>query len=160
MRKANNFHKMALMKMSYFCTHFVFLCCYNLFITIFTVVITHTGSFILYIAPSHDKTNKMTCVPRESQISLGFCPVWSASSLYEGPQTFIYADSEDWSDWEDAQAELSLRWAACNIVDFVMWRLIFVLISPKPQTFHCTSDNFSIIKYTLEKGNPLDFKVR
>ena len=25
-------------------------------------------------------------------------------------QTFIDADSENWSDWEDAQADLSLRW--------------------------------------------------
>ena len=69
MRKSNNFLKMAFsMKMSYFCTHFVSLCCYNPFITIFTVVITHRGSFVLYLMPytlrhrmtkpTNDKTKK------------------------------------------------------------------------------------------------------
>ena len=43
-------------KLSYFCTHFVSLCCYNPSITIFTVVITHRGSFILYLMPIHRMT--------------------------------------------------------------------------------------------------------
>ena len=34
-----------------------------------------------------------------------------------------HADSEDWSDWGDAQADLSLRWAHNHFVDFVMRRL-------------------------------------
>ena len=63
-------------------------------------------------------------------------------------QTFIDADSED-SD--QTVRMLRLIWVfaerTCNIFGFVKWRLIFVLISPKPQTFHCTSDNFSAIKY-------------
>ena len=32
---------------------------------------------LLLIQPAHDKTNKMTCAPRETQISLGIHPVWS-----------------------------------------------------------------------------------
>ena len=53
--------------------------------------------------------------PAKTQISLGIRPVWSESLLWgqwvdKGP-SFHHADSEDWSDWVDAQADLSLRWA-------------------------------------------------
>ena len=62
----------------------------------------------------HDKTNKITVRPAKSQISLGICPVWSESSLctqwVAKDPSFLQADSEDWSDWADAQADLSLWW--------------------------------------------------
>ena len=76
-------------------------------------------------------------------------------------QTFIDAESVD-SDQTERMLRLTrvFAWRTCNIVGFVMWRLIFVLISPKPQTSHFTSDNFSVVKYMLEEGNPLDFKRR
>ena len=53
--------------------------------------------------------------PAKTQISLGIHPVWPESSQYaqwvaEDPM-FLQAHSEDWSDWADAQAALSLRWA-------------------------------------------------
>ena len=42
-------------------------------------------------------------------------PVWSESSLSAwrnlGSLATLWARSEDWSDWVDAQADLSLRWA-------------------------------------------------
>ena len=41
--------------------------------------------------------------------------------------SFLHVDSEDWSDWADAQADLSLRWAHSHIVGFVMSRLILLL---------------------------------
>ena len=49
----------------------------------------------------------------KTQVSLGICPVWSASSLCaqwvaKDPRT---AYSELWLDWVDAQADQSLRWA-------------------------------------------------
>ena len=49
----------------------------------------------------------------KTQISLGIQPVWSESSLCaqwvaKDPR-FLHADSEDWSEWADAQADLSLR---------------------------------------------------
>ena len=52
----------------------------------------------------------------KTQISLGICPVWSESSLSAsrklGSLATHWAHSEDsWSDWADAQDELSLRWA-------------------------------------------------
>ena len=64
------------------------------------------------IEPPHDKTNKMTVHPAKTQISLG---IWSESMLCASwvakDPSFLHADSEDWSDWADAQVELSLRWA-------------------------------------------------
>ena len=61
------------------------------------------------------KPTKWQVHPAKTQIRLGICPVWSESLL--GAQwgakdpSFIQADSKDWSDWADAQADLSLRWA-------------------------------------------------
>ena len=52
--------------------------------------------------------------PAKTQISLGIRPVSSESSL--GAQwvakdpSFLQADSQDWADWADAQADLSLCW--------------------------------------------------
>ena len=61
----------------------------------------------------HDKTNKMSVRPVKTQISLGIRPVWSESSLctqwIAKDLSLHYADSEDRSDWVDAQADLSLR---------------------------------------------------
>ena len=47
---------------------------------------------LLVFEPPHVKTNKMACAPSEDS-------------------SFLHADSEDWSDWADAQVDLSLRWA-------------------------------------------------
>ena len=52
--------------------------------------------------------------PAKTWISLAIRPVWSESSqsaqwLADDPM-FLHADSEEWSDWADAQADLSLRW--------------------------------------------------
>ena len=47
------------------------------------------------------------------------CAQWVAKD-----PSFLHADSKDWLDWADAQADLSLRWAHNHIVGFVMRRLI------------------------------------
>ena len=67
------------------------------------------------------------CGPSEDSDQPGHHPVWSESLLCaqwvaKDPR-FLHADSEDWSDWEDAQANLSLRWAHTHSVGFVMSRL-------------------------------------
>ena len=57
--------------------------------------------------PRHDKTNKMAV--RQAK-----------------PGSFSYPLSAQWrlwSDWADAQADLSLRWAHTHFVGFVMSRL-------------------------------------
>ena len=77
--------------------------------------------------PRHDKTNKMSVRPAKTQTSLGIRPVWSESSMcvhcVAKYSSFLHADSEDWSDWSDAQADPSLRWAHTHFVGFVMSRL-------------------------------------
>ena len=76
--------------------------------------------------PRRDKTNKVTVCPAKTQVSLGIRPVWSESSLcaqwVAKDQMFLHEDSEDWSDWADVQADLSLRWAHTQFVGFVMSR--------------------------------------
>ena len=70
------------------------------------------------------KPTKWHVHPAKTQISLGFCPVWSESSLPAwrklGSLATHCVHSEDWSNWADAQANLSLRWAHSHIVGFVM----------------------------------------
>ena len=82
--------------------------------------------------PPRDKTNKVTVHPAKIQISLGIRPVWSESSLcaqwVAKGSSFLHAYSEDWSDWADAQADLSLRWVHSHFVGFVMSRLKWYII--------------------------------
>ena len=60
------------------------------------------------------KPTKWHVRPAKTQISLGIRPVWSESSLSAwrklGPFATHWAHSEDWSDWADAQADLSHLW--------------------------------------------------
>ena len=62
--------------------------------------------------------------PAKAQISLGVRPVWSESSLsaWRKLASFAthWAGSEDWSDWADALADLSFRWAHIHFVNFVI----------------------------------------
>ena len=86
---------------------------------------------VLFIyEPQHDLT-KWHVRPAKTQISLGIRPVWSESSLSAwrklGSLATHWAHSED-SDWVDAQADLSLRWAHSHFVCFVMRRLIRFLL--------------------------------
>ena len=60
------------------------------------------------------KPTKWPVRPAKTQISLSIFPVWSESSLSAwrniGPLTTLHI-ARLWSDWADAQADLSLRWA-------------------------------------------------
>ena len=78
--------------------------------------------------PGHDKTNKMVLRPAKIQISLGrpglirvFAVRMKKGWLLIYP---LSAHGRLWSDWADAQADLSLRWAHCHFVCFVMMWLI------------------------------------
>ena len=56
----------------------------------------------------------MKVCPAKTQIRLGICPVWSESSLCaqwvaKDPQLSSCGQRRLWSDWADAQADLSLR---------------------------------------------------
>ena len=76
--------------------------------------------------PRHDKTNKMSVHLAKTQISLDIRPDWPGSSLctkwVANDPSFLHADSEDWSDWADTQADPSLRWAYSHFVGFDMRR--------------------------------------
>ena len=108
----------------------------------------------------------MTVCPAKTQISLGIRPVWSESSLcaqwVAKDLNFLHADSEDWSDWVDAQANLSFLRADSHFVGFVMRWLNF-----QEQSIHkstgCevitikilkiqTAEKFAVIILKLEQG--------
>ena len=62
-------------------------------------------------------------------------PVWSesllcAQCLAKDP-SFLHADSEAWSDWAGAQANLSLRWAHMSFCWFDHAVAHFLLIPPQ-----------------------------
>ena len=75
--------------------------------------------------PRHDKTNKMCLCPAKAQISLGIFTV-----RMKKPWVLSYplsAQRRLWSDWVDAQADQSLRWAHTYFVGFVMsWFMCFI----------------------------------
>ena len=97
---------------------------------------------------SHDKTNKMTApnedsdqprhppslirMPRLIWDQPGHPPnlirVFAVRSMgRSGPKVSSCREQRFWSDWADAQADLSLRWAHAHFVGFVMSRLILLL---------------------------------
>ena len=82
-----------------------------------------------YMSRLMTKPTKWHVRPVKTQISLGIRPVWSDSSLcakwVAKDPSFLHADSEDWSDWANAQADLSLRWAHRHFVGFVMRWLLY-----------------------------------
>ena len=62
------------------------------------------------------KPTKWHVRPAKIQISLGIRPVWSESSLSAMKKAWVLsypmsAQRRLWSDWADAQVDLSLRWA-------------------------------------------------
>ena len=75
-------------------------------------VLNHSAD---YMNRSMPKPTNWLVRPANTQISLCIRPVWSASSLSAwgnlGSFAFHWAHCKDWSDWEDAQADMSLRWA-------------------------------------------------
>ena len=59
------------------------------------------------------KNNKMVCTPSEDSDQPGNPPsltrVFAMRSMGIKNPSFLRADSEDWSDWADAEADLSFR---------------------------------------------------
>ena len=73
--------------------------------------------------PGHYKTYKMACAPSEDSESLLYTQ-WVAKD-----PSFLHADSKDWSDWADAQADLSFHWAHMPSFKFVMrWLICFLIM--------------------------------
>ena len=89
------------------------------------------------------KTNKMSVRPAKTHISLGIRQVWSVFKgvhwVARDPR-FLHADSEDWSDWVDAQADLRLRWAHTHFVGFchVMAQFLVIFFQRRDTTYKVT----------------------
>ena len=79
--------------------------------------------------PPRDKTNKMACAPSEDSDQLGHSPSLIRVFTVRMKQAWVLsyplsAQRRLWSDWADAQADLSLCWAHSHFGSFVMRRLI------------------------------------
>ena len=75
--------------------------------------------------PQHDKTNKNDCTPSEDSDQPGHLPslirVFAVCMKKAWVLRYpLSAHRRLWSDWADAQADLSLRWAHRLFVGFVM----------------------------------------
>ena len=91
---------------------------------------THPICFSVLFEPPHDKTNKMACVPKEDSDQPGHLPslirVFTVCMKEAWVLSYpLSAQWRLWSDWADAQADLSLHWVHTHFVAFVMRRLIF-----------------------------------
>ena len=96
------------------------------------IVIAIVNSYVAQNEPRHDKTNKMTCAPSEDSDQPGHPPslirffavrmkiAWVLSYPWSTQRRL-------WSDWADAQADLSLRLAHTHFVGFLMSRLKYPL---------------------------------
>ena len=106
----------------------------------------------------------MSVRPAKTQISLGIRPVWSESSLSAwrklGSLATHWAQSDDWSDWADAQADLSLRWAHTNVVGLSWggsnriqhWCSLEAVKSPfKWETWFCQVSYLNVGIYCLQR---------
>ena len=70
----------------------------------------------MLIEPPRDKTNKMACAPSEDSDQPGHPPSLIRDFAVRSKKAMILSyplsvQRRLWSDWADAQADLSLRWA-------------------------------------------------
>ena len=78
--------------------------------------------------PLHDKTNKMACAPSEDSDQPGHLPslirVFAVHMKKAGVFSYpLSAQRRLWSDWVDAQADLSLFWAYMVMIVFAIFFL-------------------------------------
>ena len=79
--------------------------------------------------PPHDKTSKMVYASSGASDQPGHLPSLIRVFVVRMKKPWVLsyplrAQQRLWSDWADAQADLSLCWAICHFVGFVMRRLI------------------------------------
>ena len=124
-------------------------------IKLFTVITSAILIIFPLEPPPHDKTNKMVkwvVHPANTQISLFDQSLLSAWRNFGSLAThWAHSEDADRSDWADAQADLSLRWAHSHIVGFVMRWLIYL-------PFWCFSFQAKA-KYDISIRRPCDEKT-
>ena len=77
------------------------------------------------IEPPPDKTNKMNCAPSEDTDQPGHLPSLIRVFAVRMKKAWVLSyplsvKGRLWSDWVDAQPDLSLRWEHSHFVGFVM----------------------------------------
>ena len=78
--------------------------------------------------PPHGKTSKVACArSKDSDQPRHPTSLISLRCALKGSKLSSCGKRRLWSDWADAQAYLSLRWAHSHFADFVMRRLILIL---------------------------------
>ena len=82
------------------------------------------------IEPPLDKTNKSACAPSEDSDQPGQAPSLTRIFTVSMKKAWVLSyplstQRRLWSDWVDAQADLSLGWVHSHFVGFVMRRLIW-----------------------------------
>ena len=105
------------------------------------------------------KATKWLVRPVKTQISLCIHAVWSESLLCarvaEDPR-FLHADSEDWSDWTDVQADLSFRWTPISFCLFCHTAAPIVLLHILDYLLEifwtCSLDIYFLWKHFKEAG--------
>ena len=75
--------------------------------------------------PPHDKTNKKACAASEDSDQPGHPPSLIRVFAVRMKKAWVFSyplstQQRLSSDWEDAQADLSLRWVQGHFVDFVI----------------------------------------
>ena len=122
-----------------FCSNccFVSFCCcrcsYVLFH--FSSVLVHFLYRCVEYEPQQDKINKMTCAPSEDSDQPGHPPSLIRVFAVRMKKPWVLIDPLSvqrrlWSDWADAQADLSLRWAHGSfLLVLSLWRLSYVCLS-------------------------------
>ena len=83
----------------------------------------------IWFEPPHDKTNKMPCASSKDSDQPGHLPSLIRVFAVRMKKAWVLsyqlrARWRLWSDWADAQADLSLRWVQSHFVGFDMRRLI------------------------------------
>ena len=108
--------------------------------------------------PQHDKTNKMTCVPTEDSDQSRHQPslirVFAVRSVGSwGPKVSSCRQQRLWSDWVDAQADLSLCWARMSFCWFyreqaqiiIIMRVLTTTSLPAPPLRTTTPSHWSVL---------------
>ena len=96
----------------------------------------------------HDKSNKMTCSPSEYSDKPGHpLSLWSQSSLSAwrtlGPYSLpLSAQWRLWSDWMDAQSDMSLRWVHISFCLFCHASAQMVLMNTAIFSFSNTDNGW------------------
>ena len=103
------------------------------------------------------KSTKWSLRPAKTQISLGIHPVWWVFVVRMKKAwvlSYPMSRRRPWSDWADAQADLSLRWAHSHFVGFVMRWLNYVPVDALSRTVwsHTRAYTFPDACYNIVLG--------